>query len=87
MKILVTGAAGFMGSWLVDELIDNGHNVTGVDNMLGGYERNINKESNFVKLDVRGFDEVQKLCNEVDVIFSFSCICCRRPICFFLLLQ
>lgn len=71
-KILVTGAAGFMGSWLVDELIKRGHSVTGVDNLLGGYERNINSQSTFVKLDLRNFDETQKLCKNIDIIFHLA---------------
>jgi len=32
MKILVTGSAGFIGGYLVQELLDNGHNVVGIDN-------------------------------------------------------
>lgn len=36
VKILVTGGAGFMGSWLVDELVNRGYEVISVDNLLGG---------------------------------------------------
>jgi len=72
MKILVTGAAGFMGSWLVDELINSKHDVIGVDNMLGGYKQNINHESDFIKLDLRDFDQVQKLCKDIDIIYHLA---------------
>ena len=41
MKIVVAGAAGFLGSHLVDALIANGHEVVGVDNMLTGNDRNL----------------------------------------------
>jgi len=34
--ILVTGGAGFMGSWLVDKLIESGHEVISADNILDG---------------------------------------------------
>lgn len=52
-KILVTGAAGFMGSHLVDALIDKGYRVFGVDDMSGGYERNVHKKCMFSKIDLR----------------------------------
>ena len=36
MRILVTGAAGFMGSHLVDSLLDDGHEVLSLDDLSGG---------------------------------------------------
>src|SRR3989344_4384102 len=54
MRILVTGAAGFMGSHLVDALVGlNQHEVFAVDDMSGGYKSNINPKSQFAKLDLR----------------------------------
>ena len=44
MKILVTGVAGFLGSHLAQKLSELGHDVVGVDNMIGGYKDNIPKE-------------------------------------------
>ena len=40
MKILITGVAGFLGSHLSENLFKMGHEIIGVDNMIGGYDDN-----------------------------------------------
>lgn len=57
MKVMVTGAAGFLGSHLGDKLIELGHEVIGVDNLLTGSRDNIkhlegNPKFKFMELDV-----------------------------------
>ena len=49
MNILVTGGAGFIGSPIVDKLIDNEHNVIVVDNLSTGTINNVNKSANFIQ--------------------------------------
>ena len=60
---LVTGGAGFLGSHLSEELSNLGHNVVGIDNMLGGYEDNVPKEAIFFPFDCRS-DQIKTIFNE-----------------------
>src|ERR1043166_6836815 len=46
---LVTGAAGFMGSHVVDSLIESNMNVVGMDDLSGGFISNVNPRSTFVQ--------------------------------------
>lgn len=51
MNILVTGAAGFIGSHLVDKLVEEGHTVYGVDDLSNGELEFVNPNSNFILSD------------------------------------
>ena len=44
MRMVVTGGAGFIGSNLVDRLIENGHEVSVIDNFSTGKKKNCNKK-------------------------------------------
>ena len=61
MKILVTGGAGFIGSHVVDALIERGHEVAVVDDLSTGKREHINPRARFYHLDIRdaqGLEEV-----------------------------
>jgi UDP-glucose 4-epimerase len=53
MKILVTGGAGFIGSHVVDVLINAGHDVAVVDNLSSGRLTNVNPKARFYQADIR----------------------------------
>ncbi len=53
MKVLVTGGAGFIGSHVVDLLIDNGYEVVIVDDLSTGRKSNLNPAATFYPMDIR----------------------------------
>ena len=72
MKILVTGGAGFIGSHIVEYLVQRGDNVIVLDNLSNGKMQNMSKVSddiNFVNGDVRDYNLVEQLVKDVDSVF------------------
>ena len=60
MKVLVTGGAGFIGSHVVDKLIQEKCQVVIIDNLSTGLRENINPAATFIQLDIRN-DEILTL--------------------------
>ena len=63
-RALVTGAAGFMGSHVVDACLERGLEVVAVDDLSGGYRENVTTDARFVEGDVRDADFVKSLWSE-----------------------
>ncbi len=78
MKIMVTGGAGFIGSHVVDRMVEKGHEVVVIDNLYSGKKKNLNPDAEFYRMDIRdsgvgelfeekSFDAVMHLAAQVDV--------------------
>jgi UDP-glucose 4-epimerase len=71
-KALVTGGAGFIGSNLVDELINAGHEVVIIDNLTTGKKENINPRAVFYEADIRNLETIKPLFQGVDYVFHLA---------------
>ena len=72
MKILVTGGAGFIGSHIVEYLVQRGDSVTVVDNLNTGKIENLKsvfKKINFAQIDIRDFKVLKNLMENIDGVF------------------
>ena len=74
MNIVITGGSGFVGSYLCERLINDGHNLIVVDNLLTGSTENIsdlmdNDNFSFIEHDVQNHIEIE---NKVDYVLHFA---------------
>jgi len=77
LKILVTGGAGFIGSHLVDALLNRGYRIVAVDNLSMGSIENIkhnlsNPKFSFKKIDVRDYERLKKASKGAEVIVHLA---------------
>ncbi|XP_051127883.1 UDP-glucuronic acid decarboxylase 4-like [Andrographis paniculata] len=73
LRILVTGGAGFVGSHLVDRLIDRGDSVIVVDNFFTGRKENVLHHSGNPRFELIRHDVVEPILLEVDQIYHLAC--------------
>lgn len=69
MKCIVTGGAGFIGSQIVDLLIDMGMNVSVVDDLSTGSESNLNPLAELHKINILDSSALESVCQDVDLFF------------------
>ncbi|ABG51687.1 Protein splicing site [Trichodesmium erythraeum IMS101] len=73
MRILVTGGAGFLGSHLIDRLIEQGHEVLCLDNFYTGNKHNIYNWLNNPSFELIRHDITEPIRLEVDQIYHLAC--------------
>jgi len=73
-KYLVTGGAGFIGSNLVDKLIEKGHEVVVIDNLSTGKKENINPSAKFYQFDICDIDKIYGAFDGVKFVFHLAAI-------------
>ena len=73
MKILVTGGAGFIGSHLIDRLMEAGHEILCLDNFYTGDKRNILKWYDHPYFELIRHDITEPIRLEVDQIYHLAC--------------
>jgi UDP-glucose 4-epimerase len=73
LRILVTGGAGYIGSHIVRDLCEDGHDVTVLDNLSLGFEENVDRRAGLVVGDILSNDDLDKvLSKKIDVVFHFA---------------
>ncbi|MBI4167755.1 MAG: SDR family NAD(P)-dependent oxidoreductase [Candidatus Aenigmarchaeota archaeon] len=73
MKILVTGGAGFIGSNLVEALVEKDHGVAVLDDFSKGSMENLDAVKNEIEVvsgDIRDFQTVKKATKDIDIVFN-----------------
>jgi len=77
VRIFVTGGAGFIGSHLVDSLIEHNHDVIVYDNLFRGKIKNIEdhikqNRIKFIEGDIRDYDLLEKSCRESEMVYHLA---------------
>jgi UDP-glucose 4-epimerase len=74
---LVTGGAGFIGSHIVRQLLDDGHSVTVIDNLSTGSRDNLTEvmdRISFIEGDIRNPGDCDRACQQVDIVFHVAAL-------------
>lgn len=72
-RILITGAAGFIGSHLVDRLVAEGHSIIALDNFFTGRRGNLAKYLSHERVEIVRHDVTEPILLEIDEIYHLAC--------------
>ena len=73
-KVIVTGGAGFIGSNLVDALLEKGYEVHVVDNLSGGKRENVNPAATLHLADIRNPSELTDIFRGAHFVFHLAAL-------------
>ncbi len=73
MKIFITGIAGFLGGHVAENLLAAGHEVSGCDNLIGGYLDNVPEDADFYQVDAIYLNQMKKLTKGADIVIHTAC--------------
>ncbi len=76
MNVLVTGGAGYIGSHAVKQLVEAGHRVVAMDNLLRGHRRAVHPEAAFEPIDLMDTDRVTELLrrDRIECVMHFAAL-------------
>jgi UDP-glucose 4-epimerase len=72
MRILVTGGAGYIGSVLVNKLIEQGHEVNVIDDLSNGFKENIDRRAKFTEGSILDKDNLNQALEGVEVVYHLA---------------
>ena len=80
-KVAVVGGAGFIGSNIVDTLVDKGIEVIVLDNLSTGYRKNVNSKAKLIECDIStsSIDFLQQSLKECEVVFHTAALARVQP--------
>ena len=73
-KAIVVGGAGFIGSHLVDALIERGYQVEVIDNLVAGKKEHVNEKAKLHILDIRNYDDIAPVISGADRLFHLAAL-------------
>lgn len=74
IKAVVVGGAGFIGSHVVDALVERGWEVHVIDNLAGGKRENVNPKAVFHEADIRKIDDIRPILKGATYVFHLAAL-------------
>ncbi|MFH2005298.1 MAG: NAD-dependent epimerase/dehydratase family protein [bacterium] len=72
--VFVSGIAGFLGSYIAESMIGDGHRVVGCDTLIGGYLDSVPAEADFYQYDINQYHFMEKITRHVDIVYHTAAL-------------